>query len=235
MATFRPPSEGPGAIVREELPRLTAEQLEQQSAVRAKAAIRRRARANRARFLWTFTYAVATYDWESVSRDVDAMERRLAARFGRVFFLWVAEPHPGGHGYHLHGVTNRFLSIEAVRAAWGRGHVWVGDDQKKNARWMSRKLARYLAKYIGKSMAGAELYGCAARPKWGKRYWGTHGYEEEPVQLVFPTAEELEAWLLANYGRPDVRRPFGESGDWPIKGIWYSFPDACLGPPPRPP
>lgn len=229
-----PPAASTGEFDRE-LPReRSAEELEQQAAQRASVAIRRSLRANRARFMWTFTYREATYDYGQLLRDVAAFQERLRAVFGPVYFLLVPEPHPGGHGWHAHGATNRFLSIEAVRKCWPHGHVWVGDDQGEHAQWSSRKLARYLAKYVTKGLGADELAGCTPRPKRSHRYWVTQGFEPRLCRMRFTSLRLAEAWLENNYGRWDHIQPFGWELPWPMQGFAYSFPDECLEAPPGP-
>lgn len=94
--------------------------------------------------MWTFTLPVrvdprlAARMWAGLQRDLV----RICGMFGvRVF-----EPHPGGHGLHVHVITGSYCPVFVVRDlcdrhGWGRCHVCrIPKDQ-----------AGYVAKYVHKS------------------------------------------------------------------------------------
>lgn len=200
------------------------------SARRAKGVVRRDIRKNRGRFLWTFTFADATYDYAAVVAAVQAFLVNLRTKVGRFWFRLVPEPHPEGHGWHVHGVTNRYIEYLDVWAAWGKGHVWVGDHKKRRAVWQVRELAGYLAKYISKVVAGENLFGCTPRGERQHRHWGPQGFEPQCVRIAFRSLRQAELWLLEHYGSWDTEIPLGGDGDVPVDGWWYSFPDRCCRP-----
>jgi hypothetical protein len=201
---------------------------------RAKGEIRRQIRRNRGRYLWTFTYADAHYDYGQVVREVRRFMERLREEFGRVWFLMVPEPHPGGHGWHLHAAANERLDIKKMRAAWGHGHVWVGDHKKKRARWNSRKLSRYLAKYATKVLDPDQLHGCEPRQKGQHRYWVTQGFEPRKVSYYATSMGEAAAWLQQMMGMADELRQLDFDAGIPIRGYWLGYDDRWLWPPEPP-
>lgn len=206
--------------------------VEADSAQRAKGEIRRQIRANRGRYLWTLTYKEATYDYATVVRHVQAFYRRLKKALGKVWLVLVPEPHPGGHGWHLHGAAAVRLPHAAIKKAWGRGFVWVGDHQRKHKQWNSRHLARYLAKYATKMVGGADLHGCGPRPRGAHRYWVTQGFEPEKVSGVFPSLAHVRAWLYAHQGHCGEWHRLAVPADVPVEGWWLSWDDQYLAPPP---
>lgn len=206
--------------------------VEADSAQRAKGEIRRQIRANRGRYLWTFTYAEATYDYAQLVKDVGQFLRRLKKALGKVWLILVPEPHPGGHGYHLHGATNQRLPHAVVKKCWGHGFVWVGDHQRKHKQMRSRHLARYLAKYATKMVGGADLHGCRPRDRGSHRYWVTQGFEPEKVTGVFPSLAHAKAWLYAHVGQLGEWHRLDVPADVPIEGWWLSWDDRWLAPPP---
>jgi hypothetical protein len=214
------------------MPARDAEAIELASAQRAKGEIRRQIRANRGRFLWTFTYKHGVYSYEQVVRDAGAFLRRLRRLVGDVWFVLVPEPHPGGHGYHLHGSAAIRLPIAKVRKAWGKGHVWVGDHKRQHKRWTTRHLSRYLAKYATKMVGGSRLYGCGGRPRGAHRYWVTQGREPECVRCCFPTLALAHDWLRVYMGAYEQCRLLELGPDVPIEGWWLSYSDEWLAPPP---
>ena len=82
----------------------------------------------------------------------------------------VFELHPGGHGLHVHVVTDQYYRVEDVRAAlrgtgWGRIHV---------TRCSSG--AEYVAKYVGKARRSGELKGV--------RLWAAFGIPRDQRTCV---------------------------------------------------
>lgn len=197
------------------------------SARRARGEIRRSIRRNRGRYLWTFTFAEATYDYATVTAAVAAFQLRLRETFGHVWFLLVPEPHPGGHGWHVHGAANRTFDWLMIRQLWGKGHVWVGDHQRRNTRWQCRELAGYLAKYVTKVLAEGALQGCEPRPKGHHRYWTPQGFDPERIHKRFLTFKAAVLWVLKHYGAWDEEFVLADFPDMPVEGYCWRFPDRC--------
>jgi hypothetical protein len=212
-----------------QLPKRTPEEIEAESSWRAAREVRRLVRAHRLRLMWTFTFAQAVHDWEELVAYIDRFRDRYRRRLGAPGApLLIPEPHPGGHGWHLHGATDRFISIEVMRECWPWGYVWVGDDGHKVGPTTSRELAAYLAKYVSKALGEEELHGCSARPPGSKRYFTPDWGPLEEISVEFVRLDEARDWLARNYGRPDVEKPFGWDGKWPVRGWAYTFPDAVI-------
>lgn len=200
---------------------------------RAKSHVRRYSRANRCRFLWTFTYGEASRTLAEAGADMDRLLRALRETFGRLPFVAVAEPHPGGHGYHWHAGTNRRLPHKVVARLWGHGWVWVGDPGKLPGRVSPRKLAAYLAKYVAKSVtADGPAAGVSGREHGQHRYRVSQGFT--PAKISFPVelARDGYEWLHLRYGQHDLVCSFSFRENGPTDGWFLSFPDRCLCPPP---
>lgn len=214
-------------------PLRTPEQVENDSCQRARRDFRRWIRANRCRYLWTFTNREAIYEWAEIERRKERFLERwnaYRAREGfaeanRVPLALVAEPHPEGHGWHLHGATDRYLPHATIEALWRYGFVRVDGPKAGRRRHSPRQLARYLSKYIAKTMVGAELHGCEARPAGAHRWWHVHGFTPTVVRKRFETLAEAIAWLRRDYGEHDDLRVFGLDDDWPVKGAWLDYDD----------
>jgi hypothetical protein len=172
--------------------------------------------------------AAATYDYLAVAAAVADFQVRLRERFGHVWFLLVPEPHPGGHGWHLHGATNRTFDYKVIASLWGRGFVWVGDHGKRRKRWAARDLAGYLSKYVTKVLADGALHGCQERPAGSHRYWVTQGFEPECLRKQFRTFAGAALWVLKHYGSWDEEWNLAEFEDLPVEGFAWRFPDRCL-------
>jgi hypothetical protein len=115
------------------------------------------------------------------------MLRRKGAEF---LYFW--EKHPGGHGWHLHWVTNKYLSLGGgdertdfrawmVKRGWGaimkvkrveasparfNGQTWVSDESNVRA------VVLYLVKYVTKCCVDdnglkKKSFGASARTKLG--------------------------------------------------------------------
>jgi len=96
------------------------------------------------------TFPVRMTDWREVSRRWARFRRRVNKIYGGVAFpgVRVAEWHPGGHGWHLHYLTDVYRRVEAVRAAAekvGFGRINVVYLGKR-----PQDMARYLAKHFSK-------------------------------------------------------------------------------------
>lgn len=110
--------------------------------------------------LWTFTFS----DVHSVadgaalwSRASKALTRLVGFRGVRVFEL-----HPGGHGLHIHVLTDRFYKVGRVSSlarleGFGRVHVCVCPYERRH----------YIAKYLRKETRAVSLK--------GRRLWAAFG------------------------------------------------------------
>lgn len=206
----------------------TPEEISVDSARRAKGRMRRQIRKNRGRFLWTFTYETAVYDYDQVVADVGSLLVNLRESEGHVWIILVAEPHPGGHGWHVHAATNRWIDHAAMHSYWGKGWVWVGDHAHKHKKWVTRELAGYLAKYAAKGLTDDRLFGCGARPPGAHRFWVTQGFEPQKVRKAFRLMRDAALWVLKHYGPWDHEVILGETMDVPVEGFWWEFPDKYL-------
>lgn len=133
---------------------------------RARTVMRRYVVRNQLTRMWTFTYAVASFDVEKVKADMNAAMGGVRRELGRdVAYLYVLELHPAGHGLHVHLVLPRkFVAHEAMVKIWGHGHVQFSDGRAGLRRGMGRRqrgrqAALYLAKYIGKDLGEARRLG----------------------------------------------------------------------------
>lgn len=124
---------------------------------RARTGVRRLVRSLGMRYMWTLTFPRATD-----RRGAEHAFRRFmrgpghrgdgAARLFGGTYVAVFEPHPQGHGWHVHFLTNRVVRVERVREAWRRCLGVSGRIHAK--RWSSaRSASMYAAKYVSKGLA----------------------------------------------------------------------------------
>jgi len=126
-----------------------------EAARRAATAVRRLVCEHKLTRMWTLTLAEQTYDHQrpEVVRRVQGFTRRLRRSYPRLVWLAVLEWHPGGHGWHVHMVVDRYVPKDTIRRLWGWGHVDArritvkGDSTTLQA---TRKAASYVAKYVTK-------------------------------------------------------------------------------------
>ena len=203
-------------------------------ATRAKGRVRRYCRANRLRFLWTLTYAHEPSKREQVTADLRTLFRRLRMLFGRLPLLAVIERGTKTDRLHVHFAAGRFLSIEGVRRCWPHGIVHVGDPRKLPARVPARRLAAYLAKYVAKDLDQDAEGDAKDRAQGEHRYLVTQGFSPTAVCFRYKRIGQAHERMRGLYGHPDVEVPFGDWDTGLIFGLWCSFPDHLLHPPPRP-
>lgn len=214
---------------------------------RAKGCVRRFARHNRLRFLWTLTYANAAADWAQVQRDIHLFLRRMRMWRGHIPLIAVIEVGRGGSrgsleqgNLHVHFAVDRFLSIEQVRRRWPHGYVYVGDPQGVSGRLPVRRLAGYLAKYVTKDVAQADGGGAGARPGCRHRYFVTRGFQPPRYRFAFQTEAEALRFLRREIGADERSYRFGDGEVGGINGIWFLYADREVAgwkrrhPPPRP-
>lgn len=122
---------------------------------RAQAAVRRIVTEHRLVRMWTLTLAEATSAEQrgEVVHKVQLFVKRVRRRFRRIKWLAVLEWHPGGHGWHVHMVVDRFVPKELVGDLWGWGFVdtrLIRPKGEATSASAARKAAQYVAKYLGK-------------------------------------------------------------------------------------
>jgi hypothetical protein len=110
--------------------------------------------------MWTLTIAERTTadDRPVVVRRVQAFCRRVRRRFPRLTWLAVLEWHPGGHGWHVHMVVDRFVPKALVSELWGWGFVdcrLITPKGSESQLSGARKAAAYVAKYLSKGEEGS--------------------------------------------------------------------------------
>jgi hypothetical protein len=207
-------------------PRRTLEERLYEYAVAARGEIRRWIRHNHCCYLWTLTFAIAEYDYEEAARAIDRFFRRLSeGQSGGTPLLAILEPHPNGHGWHAHVVTDRFIPHERMKAAWAMGIVDVRGPKGTKGPWGTRALATYLCKYATKGLVEEELYGCSPRPMGHHRYFKTQGHEPPVVVGWCLTLASALDQLERRAGPFDVHHVFGALDDPRPVGIWLAFPD----------
>lgn len=114
-------------------------------------------------YLWTFTFrevealSDARKCWSVAAKN---LKRRMAFRGLRVFEL-----HPGGHGLHVHVLTDKRFDVVQVRRIaqlyrFGRIHV----------KMIPKNKAHYVAKYLSKQTRALALKGC--------RLWAAFGGQD---------------------------------------------------------
>lgn len=136
------------------------ERSEREAARRASVAVRRLVCEHRLVRMWTLTLEQATRaDQRSlVVRKVQQFTRRVRTRFPKLKWLAVLEWHPGGHGWHVHMVVDRFVPKALIAEMWGWGFVDArlitqkGDSGSMGA---ARRAGQYVAKYLTKKADSA--------------------------------------------------------------------------------
>src|SRR5439155_27132486 len=95
-------------------------------------------------YLWTFTFR-ELLAVKKTRKLWNHLLTLLLREWPNLQGLRVFELHPGGHGLHVHLITNQFIDVNrarelATQAGWGRIHV----------RPMPSEHSGYLAKYLSK-------------------------------------------------------------------------------------
>lgn len=161
---------------------------ETEAARRARTKMRRYCAANGLNRLGTLTYADRCDDPRRLRDDVAGFFRGLRSGLGgdSLPYLWVDQPHPGGHGLHVHFAVGRYVKRSLIEQAWGRGFVHikllgnlpVGSGTLEE----SRLAARYLAKYVSKSLGENRAVGL-------HRYEVAQGFQPRKVVIRGLTME----------------------------------------------
>lgn len=122
---------------------------------RAQAQVRRLVAEHELVRMLTLTQREATTAQQrpEVLHRVQLFVKRLRRRVPRLKWLAVLEWHPGGHGWHVHMVVDRFLPKALVAECWGHGFVdarLIRPKSGAGGRAAVRQAATYVAKYLGK-------------------------------------------------------------------------------------
>jgi hypothetical protein len=214
----------------------TPEELERDSAQRAKVRVRRWIRANKCAFMWTFTFRRAPTSYSEVGQAVDRFFRRLVSRasdsWGRNAtpppFLIAPERGPKTGRWHCHGVTDRYVAHRVIEECWAEGFVFVSPAPNGAKHWAPRKLAAYISKYITKDTGELLDDNSFGRPKGAHRYWVTQGRQPEEQDDYFVLLAPALSHLRRTYGDWDAAYVFGLDGEHPLIGVRLDFPDSCI-------
>lgn len=128
---------------------------EREAARRAAVQVRRFVAEHKLTRMWTLTLRDETLpeDRPIVVLKLQQFLRRVRLELPHVVWLAVLEWHPGGHGWHIHIVVNKFVPKWWIQGSWKHGFVDVrrisvkGDSSSRQA---VSKAASYLAKYVSK-------------------------------------------------------------------------------------
>jgi hypothetical protein len=177
------------------------ERAKAEAARRARTKIRRYVVANRLNRFATLTYAGdGCFDPHVVRADVASFFKALRPALGGNTFpyAWVPEPHPGGHGFHVHFGVNRYVPQRLLRDTWARGivHVKLIGDLPVGSGLVAeaRKVAGYLCKYVGKGFEDER------RPSGLHRYEVAQGFQPESVTLTGRTDDDVVEQASARMG-----------------------------------
>lgn len=137
------------------LSRPDPERADREARRRASVQVRRLVAEHRLTRMWTLTLREETTADERpiVVLKLQQFLRRVRLELPHVVWLAVLEWHPGGHGWHIHIVVNRFVPKQWIQTNWKHGFVDVrrisvkGDSSSRQA---VSKAASYLAKYVSK-------------------------------------------------------------------------------------
>ncbi len=200
---------------------------------RAASKLRRFCRSWRIDHLWTLTYrGEGEREYKALLNDVRRFFEAFKSEVGDMPMVMVREPHPGGHGWHLHFGVPGWVSIRRVRACWSHGEVNV---QGRRAGSSPRKVAGYIAKYVAKGInpIHCEASGVSVRSRGQHRYWLTQGFPVVPVTYEGVDQGSTLGWLRAAAGEPlstwDSREVVGWCGP---PCFWFDLVLAALDAPP---
>jgi hypothetical protein len=172
------------------------------SAKRARQAVRLRCKAISADRMLTLTYRENMVDWERLVKDWDAFRRRIS-KYKQFHYVATVERQSRG-AFHIHVAVQGRQVYQLIRSIWQR-IVGVGEDGKPGGQINVRdphkfgfgkngahKLAGYISKYITKDQETHSLN--------KKRYWSSRGIvvpEKKFYQLPYGTTEfEAYAYVM---------------------------------------
>ncbi len=139
-------------------------------------------------YFWTFTFTRCLAVKEArrlLAKGIKALRQQAGFRGIRAYEL-----HPGGHGLHMHVVTEARYDVREIRHIWtGRATEWEGG--RINVKVVPRKGALYLGKYLAKGMRPPCLKGV--------RMWaGIGGFETDKVADIVCMSRFAIAWRWFN-------------------------------------
>lgn len=133
-------------------------------------------RRNPCSYFWTNTFkGEGVHDKDEAERRVKPLKDLVRRRGWEAEYFW--EPHPEGHGWHLHWLVNHYIDVNKfrpwmVKRGWGQqmkverveasparvcGNTWVSDES------CVRRVVLYLLKYITKNVTDQE---CGKKKVW---------------------------------------------------------------------
>lgn len=151
---------------------------------RASCAVRRRARNAGLTKLWTFTFpGEGVHEYTEAERLFARWLNDYGNKYLGGYYVAVPEMHPGGHGWHWHLLTRKYVNVNIVRRSWtmflaNRGIYPTGGAKLVRVHvkrlGSTRRAASYISKYITKEL-GRYI------PKGRKRYkYGVNTSIPEP-------------------------------------------------------
>jgi hypothetical protein len=172
------------------------------AATRSRGKMRRYMVHNRLTKMWVLTFRGAGLHgadgWVEANHQASLFVRRMRRSLFRdkpFPYLFSAEPHPDGHGWHINlMLRNVYIDKMQMQRLWGNGNVWYTDFTKDRQDWLGRSLGRaarsgasrsgarraasYAAKYIGKDFdQGDEI------PLGAHRYEVAEGFQPPVLKL----------------------------------------------------
>ncbi len=167
--------------------------------LRAKAKVRRYAKANGLTRLWTLTFAPEHLpaDRAGAMAAGAAFVRRLRKELGRTFpyVVVVERGSKGTRRLHVHLAAGFYIPIGQLRATWGQGYVYaqhLGDRGEAEGK-VAGRVASYVAKYVEKSF---EEVSSAGRRRGDHRYEVGQGFQPVAV-VVEDQGDEVDALASA--------------------------------------
>lgn len=129
-------------------------------------------------------------DDRDVGRAYQLFQRDLVRMYdGNVGGIRVFEPHPGGHGLHVHVLLNRRVNVHQVKRLTRKHGLGRDDVQDK----VGRDAAQYLCKYLWKG-------GPTVSP--GVRRWASFGaVRKVRVKNVHVDSSEAEHMRILTAGK----------------------------------
>lgn len=149
-------------------------------------------------YFWTFTLPVKLHPVDAAASWRDLL-RELVRRCD-FYGVRVFELHPGGHGLHVHVMTNRFFHVSSVRACcrkfgWGRIHVEEFDtsDIESACGYMTKYLTKQVKMWHGEKLTGL-------------RWWSVFGKVSDKVRVKDVTIDSIRrriwdmvpSWVVTN-------------------------------------
>jgi hypothetical protein len=181
-----------------------------EAARRAAVMVRRLATEHGLSRMWTLTVAdgAIAKDRAAVAELVHLFSKRMARRWRHLKWLAVLEPHPGGHGYHVHMLVSQYIPKELVREVWGHGHTdvrLITGRGVKDPRSGARRAAGYAAKYMAKEFDGQDV------PRGTHRYLRREGMDITTIEADGDWVDLVrQVWAF-----------FGHRVSW----VWWSGDD----------